>query len=159
VLFFVPPERAGARSRESSEKVIIVIQQQRSNDVSIDDIPVDVANTQSGEVDPAEVPEEIESITREIASEHPPTNPLVVLKAARWWYIHVDVDDDTERSKREVEAEAVAYVVGRYCGLDTSGSAFYLAAWESEDPEVVRDRLGRISTVSNKLIELFEDGA
>jgi len=22
------------------------------------------------------------------ASEHPPTNPLVVLKAARWWYIH-----------------------------------------------------------------------
>ena len=88
MLFFVPPERAGARSRESSEKVIIVSQQQRSNDVSIDDIPVDVANTQSGEVDPAEVPEEIESITRELASEHPPTNPLVVLKAARWWYIH-----------------------------------------------------------------------
>jgi len=49
--------------------------------------------------------------------------------------------DDTERSKREVEAEAVAYVVGRYCGLDTSGSAFYLAAWESDDPEVVRERL------------------
>ena len=88
MLFFVPPERAGARSRESSEKVIIVSQQQRSNDVSIDDIPVDVTNTQSGEVDPAEVPEEIESITRGLAGEHPPTNPLVVLKAARWWYIH-----------------------------------------------------------------------
>jgi len=43
--------------------------------------------------------------------------------------LHFDVDDDTERSKREVEAEAVAYVVGRYCGLDTSGSAFYLATW------------------------------
>ena len=42
--------------------------------------------------------------------------------------LHFDVDDDTERSKREVEAEAVAYVVGRYYGLDTSGSAFYLAA-------------------------------
>ena len=68
--------------------MIIVSQQQRPNDVSIDDIPVDVANTQSGEVNPAEVPEEIESITRELASEHPPTNPLVVLKAARWWYIH-----------------------------------------------------------------------
>jgi len=68
--------------------VIIVSQQQCPNDISIDDIPVDVANTQSGEVDPAEVPEEIESITRELASEHPPTNPLVVLKAARWWYIH-----------------------------------------------------------------------
>jgi hypothetical protein len=57
--------------------------------------------------------------------------------------LHVDVDDDTERSKREAEAEAVAYVVGRYCGLDTSGSAFYRAAWESDDPEVVRDRLDR----------------
>ena len=63
-------------------------QQQRPNDVSIDDIPVDVSNTQSGEVDPAEVPEEIRSITCGLASEHPPTNPLVVLKAARWWYIH-----------------------------------------------------------------------
>lgn len=35
--------------------------------------------------------------------------------------LHFDVDDDTERSKREVEAGAVAYVVGRYCGLDTGG--------------------------------------
>jgi len=42
--------------------------------------------------------------------------------------LHFDVDE-TERSKREVEAEAVAYVVERYCGLDTSESAFYLAAW------------------------------
>ena len=63
-------------------------QQQRPNDISIDDIPVDISNTQSGEVDPAEVPEEIRSITRGLASEQPPTNPLVVLKAARWWYIH-----------------------------------------------------------------------
>ena len=63
-------------------------QQQSQNDISIDDIPVDVANTQSSEVDPSEVPEEIQSITRGLASEQPPTNPLVVLKAARWWYLH-----------------------------------------------------------------------
>ncbi|MBP1986619.1 adenylate kinase family enzyme [Halolamina salifodinae] len=68
------------------------------------------------------------------------------------------VDDDTERSKREVEAEAVAYVVGRYCGLDTSGSAFYLAAWESDGPEVVRDRLDRISRTAEKIIDALEDG-
>ena len=37
--------------------------------------------------------------------------------------LHFDVDDDTERAKREVEAEAVAYVVGRYFGLDTSRKA------------------------------------
>ncbi|WP_408960748.1 hypothetical protein [Natrinema sp. 74] len=63
-------------------------QQQSQNDVSIDAIPVDIANTQSGEVVPDEVPEEIRSITRGLAGEQPPTNPLVVLKAARWWYIH-----------------------------------------------------------------------
>ena len=63
-------------------------QQQRAETVSIDDIPVDIATTQSDTVEPDDVPEEIESITRGLADEHPPTNPLVVLKAARWWYIH-----------------------------------------------------------------------
>jgi hypothetical protein len=58
----------------------------------------------------------------------------------------------------EVEAEAVAYVVSRYYGLDTSGSAFYLAAWESDDPEVVRERLSRISTTAKEIIDVLEDG-
>ncbi|SFQ13344.1 hypothetical protein SAMN05216277_12214 [Halolamina pelagica] len=68
--------------------------------------------------------------------------------------LHGDVD--AERSKREVEAEAVANVLGRYCGLDTSGSTFYLAAWESDDPEVVRDRFGRISRTAEELIDALE---
>ena len=68
--------------------------------------------------------------------------------------LHFDVDDDIERSKREVEAEAIAYIVGRYYGLDTSGSAFYIASWESDDPEVVRDRLGRISRTAEELIDV-----
>lgn len=63
-------------------------QQQSANNVSIDDTPVDIANTQSEDVDPTDVPDEIESITRGLAGEQPPTNPLVVLKVARWWYIH-----------------------------------------------------------------------
>jgi hypothetical protein len=71
--------------------------------------------------------------------------------------LHSDVGDDIERSKREVEAEAVAYVVGRYCGIDTSGSAFYLAAWESDDPEIVRERLGRISGTAKELIDVLEE--
>jgi hypothetical protein len=71
--------------------------------------------------------------------------------------LHFDVDDGTERSKREIEAEAVAYVVGRYCGLDTSGSALYVAAWASDNPEVVRERLGRISRTTAELIEVLED--
>ncbi|SNR71832.1 hypothetical protein SAMN06266787_11432 [Halorubrum ezzemoulense] len=75
------------------------------------------------------------------------------------WWLYRRTDDDTERSKREVEAEAVAYVVGRYCGLDTSGSAFYLAAWESDDPEIVRDRLDWISSTAEELIDVVEDSA
>jgi len=72
--------------------------------------------------------------------------------------LHFDVDDEAERSKREVEAEAVAYIVGRYCGLDTSGSAFYLAAWQDDDPDVVQDRLGRISSTAQEIIGTVAEG-
>jgi len=41
-----------------------VSQQQRVDNVSIDDFPVDINNTQSGKVDSGDVPDEIESITR-----------------------------------------------------------------------------------------------
>ena len=68
--------------------MIFASQQQPPSDVSIDEIPVDISNTQSGEVHASDVPEEIRSLTRGLASMDPPTNPLVVLKAARWWYIH-----------------------------------------------------------------------
>jgi hypothetical protein len=60
---------------------------------------------------------------------------------------------DQESHRNEVEAEAVAYIVGRFFDLDTSGSAFYLAAWENEDSEVIQDRLGRISSTAQEIIE------
>jgi len=63
-----------------------------------------------------------------------------------------DVDDGSERTKREVGAEAVAYIVGRYCGLETSGSAFYLAAWNSDDTEVIQERVERISRTAEEII-------
>ena len=72
--------------------------------------------------------------------------------------LHFDVDDEEERSKREVEAEAVAYIVGRYFGLDTSGSAFYLAAWQGDDSEVIQDRLGRISSTAQEIIGTVVEG-
>ena len=56
--------------------------------------------------------------------------------------------DRDERAKREVEAEAVAYVVGRHFGLDTSKSAFYLAAWQDEESDAIQGRLERISGVA-----------
>jgi hypothetical protein len=66
--------------------------------------------------------------------------------------LHFDIDDEPERAKREVEAEAVAYIVGRYFGLDTSGSAFYLAAWQGDNSEVIQERLGRISSTVQEII-------
>jgi hypothetical protein len=67
--------------------------------------------------------------------------------------LHSGVSDKPEREKREVEAEAVAYVVGRYFGLDMSGSALYLAAWHSEEPDTILDRLNRISTTAAEIID------
>jgi len=67
--------------------------------------------------------------------------------------LHDDVDDATERSKREVEAEAIAYVVGRHFDLDTSNSAFYLAAWDGDDSDAITDRLGRISRTAERVID------
>jgi hypothetical protein len=67
--------------------------------------------------------------------------------------LHFDVDERDERAKREVEAEAVAYVAGRYFGLDTSNSAFYLAAWQGEETDVIQERLLRISSACEGIIE------
>lgn len=72
--------------------------------------------------------------------------------------LHFDVDDEAERSKREVEAEAVAYIDGRFFGLDTSGSAFYLAAWQDDEHEVIQDRLGRISSTAQEIIGTVAEG-
>lgn len=69
--------------------------------------------------------------------------------------LHFDVAPD-ERAKREVEAEAVAYIVGRHFDLDTSNSAFYVAAWEDDDSVTLHDRLDRISTVAQEFIETID---
>ncbi|MWV40142.1 ArdC-like ssDNA-binding domain-containing protein [Natrialba sp. INN-245] len=71
--------------------------------------------------------------------------------------LHGGIDTEDERSKRELEAEAVGYIVGRYFGLDTSGSAFYLAAWEGDEPETLLDRLERISSTSQEIIDAVEE--
>ncbi|WP_246986851.1 ImmA/IrrE family metallo-endopeptidase [Halorientalis marina] len=71
--------------------------------------------------------------------------------------LHFQMDDDSERAKREVEAEAVAYVVGRYFGLDTRNAAFYLAAWADDETDTITDRLQRISTTATTIIDAVTD--
>ena len=59
---------------------------------------------------------------------------------------------ETDQQERELEAEAVAYVVGRHFGIDVSGSGFYLAAWENDDTEEIRDHLKRINKAASSII-------
>ena len=76
-----------------------------------------------------------------------------------------------EQGRREVEAEAVAYAVGRQVGLDVDGAAFYLAAWtadaepgstpptgsdttdDSDVTAMLRERLARISRTIARLLD------
>ncbi|KTG10552.1 hypothetical protein AUR64_07710 [Haloprofundus marisrubri] len=67
--------------------------------------------------------------------------------------LHDSALDETERAKREVEAEGTAYIVGQHFNLDMSRSALYLAAWEGDDPEAVADRLHRISDTAGEFID------
>ena len=79
--------------------------------------------------------------------------------------LHADDADDADgdgvfgtvheatTAAHEVEAEAVAYIVGRHFGLDMDGSGFYIAAWADEDRAGVRDRLKRISKAARRIID------
>jgi len=44
------------------------------------------------------------------------------------------------------------------CGVCGEWYLVYLAAWESDDPEIVRDRLDRISSTAKELIDMLEHG-
>lgn len=84
--FFAPTERARALNH-LVQKCLSVSQQQSADNVSIDGIPVDIDNTQSERSTPGR-PRRNRVNHRGLAGEQPPTNSTVVLKAARWWYIH-----------------------------------------------------------------------
>jgi hypothetical protein len=67
--------------------------------------------------------------------------------------LHFEIEDDDERSRREVEAESVAYIVARYYGLDPSNSAFYLAGWDADCEDTIQNRLDRISQTAKEIID------
>jgi hypothetical protein len=68
-----------------------------------------------------------------------------------------ELRDSDERAKREVEAEAVAYVVCQHFGLDASGASLYLAAWSEDPTDILEERLERIRETSERLIEAIDD--
>ncbi|EMA57000.1 LtrC-like protein [Halorubrum kocurii] len=68
-----------------------------------------------------------------------------------------DPADTADREARELEAEAVAYVVGRHCGLEMDGSALYLAAWSDDDADQLFERCERIRETSTTVIKAIAD--
>lgn len=78
---------------------------------------------------------------------------MTALHEAAHAMLHEPGVDRPERKAREAEAEAAAYVVGRHFGLEVDRSAEYLAAWTGDDPEVLTNRLKRISDTGETLIE------
>ncbi len=60
--------------------------------------------------------------------------------------LYVDIDNGTERSKRELAAETIGYIFGQHFGLNSSGSAFYLTIWQGDKPAAIFERLERISS-------------
>lgn len=70
---------------------------------------------------------------------------------------HITEDMEAEeRDKREIEAEATAYVVGEHFGLEMERSAFYLASWAGEETDQIKERMDRIARVAGDVIETVE---
>ncbi|ELZ33817.1 LtrC-like protein [Halorubrum distributum JCM 10247] len=65
--------------------------------------------------------------------------------------------DTTDCEARELEAEAVAYVVGRHFELEMDGSARYLAAWSDDDADRLLDRCARIRETSQTIIDAIAE--
>lgn len=71
--------------------------------------------------------------------------------------LHAGEDKTPDKEAKEVEAESVAYVVGRHFGLDVSGSTFYLASWAGENTDEIEARLSRISSTAQDIISAIEE--
>lgn len=66
-----------------------------------------------------------------------------------------DENDKNSRSEKEIEAEATAYVVCSYLGIDTSSYSFeYIASWAGDkDFKALKKLLTNIQQTSQKIID------
>ena len=74
-------------------------------------------------------------------------------------YAHslIHKDTDKPRYQREIEAEALAFVICDHFGIDTSDYSFtYVAAYASEHPEELKKILLDIHSNAHEIIEMIE---
>lgn len=65
---------------------------------------------------------------------------------------------EMDKEAKEVEADAVAYVVGRYFGLDMSNRELYVARW-NDDPDGLRGRLESVADLAETMIREISENA
>jgi hypothetical protein len=68
------------------------------------------------------------------------------------------VGDGIDRATKELEAEAVAFVVATHFGLDCQGSPNYLALWDA-DPDRITERMDRVRKCACEIITAIEGRA
>lgn len=68
------------------------------------------------------------------------------------------VEEQKERSQKEVEAESIAYVVCQYLGMDTSNYSFgYVAGWSrNKELRELKESLGVIQSTAGEMISKIE---
>lgn len=59
------------------------------------------------------------------------------------------------KSRKEVEGEAIAYIVGRNLGLDMDNCSFYLAAYDG-DSEMLKDSLNTITGAAEEILNAID---
>jgi Zn-dependent peptidase ImmA (M78 family) len=64
-------------------------------------------------------------------------------------------DPDYSREKKELEAEAVAYIVAKQLGFDYSKMLRYLAAWQNK--ENITESLDNVYKISAEIIQVLAD--
>jgi hypothetical protein len=131
------PTKAAIESLDHDVEVVPTEEWQKSSDGTCDT-----------NADPIEVRAE---------SSTPANTTSVLIHEAAHAELHEDVGLDTQA--KEVEAEAIAYIVCEHFGIDASGAAFYLASWADDTRKEVGKRLNRIKDTAQTLIDEIEEQA
>jgi antirestriction protein ArdC len=65
------------------------------------------------------------------------------------------IGSDLDRAIKEIEAEAVSYIVSKYLGLDNEKSYYYIRSWNSNSEEL-RGRAKKVISVAENIIRDIE---
>jgi len=102
------------------------------------------------------LPGEIQGLSKGGTIEIAPTaGTTTLIHELAHTLMHHSPDAPVERTLRELEAEAVAYVVGRHLGLDSTGSPNYVAL-HGANSDLILKHLERICSTAAQIIQFLQ---